>query len=116
MCTPDAYYVCQALWDLAESNGDVGHRGLNTDEINVLPTSKFTETTQSTSSLSDRGCVSGDAVSECRICLSKFEPNETLRTLPCLHRFHRDCIDTWIQVSSIIHSVFCIILTLLKFH
>jgi len=94
--------VCQALWDLAEWNGDVGRQGLNTDEINVLPTSKFMEKTQSSSSLSDRGTVSDDTVNECRICLSQFEPNETLRTLPCLHRFHRDCIDNWIQVSSLL--------------
>jgi len=97
--------VCQALWDLVESNGDVVNRGLNTHEISVLPTSKFIEKTPSVSSLSGT-TVSDDTVNECRICLSQFESNETLRTLPCLHRFHRDCIDNWIQVCSIIHSVF----------
>lgn len=89
------------LWDLAEWNGDVGNRGLNTDEINVLPTSKFTEKTQSASSLSDCGTASDETVNECRICLSQFESNDTLRTLPCLHRFHRDCIDNWIQRNAV---------------
>lgn len=104
--------MCQALWDLVESNGDVVNRGLNTHEISVLPTSKFIEKTPSVSSLSGT-TVSDDTVNECRICLSQFESNETLRTLPCLHRFHRDCIDNWIQVCSIIHSVFCTQLTVL---
>lgn len=100
MCKICIYYecivVCQALWDLAEQNGDVGERGLNKDEINVLPTSKFTQKSASTSSQSDQGAVSEDA--ECRVCLSQFKRNETLRTLPCLHRFHRNCIDNWIKV------------------
>lgn len=91
----------EALWDLAEWNGDVGPRGLNTDEINVLPTSKFAEKMQSSSSLSHHGTASDETVSECRICLSQFEPNETLRTLPCLHRFHRHCIDNWIQRNAV---------------
>ena len=95
--------VCQALWDLAERNGDVQHRGLNTDEINVLPTSKFAKKPSSTSSQSEQSTVSEDT--ECRVCLSQFEPNETLRTLPCLHRFHRNCIDKWIKVP----VLFCII-------
>jgi len=93
----DWIIVCQALWDLAEQNGDVGRRGLSADELNVLPTSKFTEKSSSTSSQSDRGANTEDP--ECRVCLSQFERNETLRTLPCLHRFHRSCIDNWITVS-----------------
>ena len=87
--------VDQALWDLAEENGDVRRRGLDSHEINVLPTSKFTENVPSSTSNSDKA-VSEDA--ECRICLSQFQRNDTLRTLPCLHKFHRDCIDNWIQV------------------
>jgi len=34
----------------------------------------------------------------CSICLSEYEPNEKLKILPhCLHRFHSDCIDQWLQ-------------------
>jgi hypothetical protein len=36
---------------------------------------------------------------ECSICLSCFEINDTLRTLPCHHSYHKDCIDQWIQQS-----------------
>ena len=93
----------EALWDLAEQNGDVGRRGLDTDEINVLPTSKVAEKKTSASSQSKKTAASDDA--ECRICLSPFESNETLRTLPCLHQFHRACIDKWIKVCKITRCV-----------
>lgn len=34
---------------------------------------------------------------ECAVCLSEFEDNQVLRTLPkCNHSFHVDCIDMWL--------------------
>ncbi|CAI9786067.1 unnamed protein product [Fraxinus pennsylvanica] len=35
---------------------------------------------------------------ECSVCLSEFEENESLRLLPnCSHAFHLPCIDTWLK-------------------
>ncbi|KAF8019526.1 hypothetical protein BT93_G0265 [Corymbia citriodora subsp. variegata] len=35
---------------------------------------------------------------ECSVCLSEFEEDETLRLLPkCNHAFHVPCIDTWLR-------------------
>lgn len=38
--------------------------------------------------------------SQCMICVEPFGRGETLRTLPCLHRYHKKCIDEWLHRSS----------------
>jgi len=42
--------------------------------------------------------------SSCCICLESYEQDEQLAILPCLHRFHRDCIHDWIKKS---HNAEC---------
>nr|XP_003226848.3 PREDICTED: RING finger protein 215 [Anolis carolinensis] len=32
----------------------------------------------------------------CAVCLDQFHKNQCLRVLPCLHEFHRDCVDPWL--------------------
>ena len=34
---------------------------------------------------------------DCRICLMKFENNENILILPCLHIFHTDCMINWLK-------------------
>ncbi|XP_076931123.1 putative RING-H2 finger protein ATL21A [Bidens hawaiensis] len=37
----------------------------------------------------------------CPICLSKYEPKDTLRTIPeCNHYFHAGCIDQWLKLNA----------------
>ncbi|KAI3886801.1 hypothetical protein MKW98_017153 [Papaver atlanticum] len=37
----------------------------------------------------------------CMICLSEYQPKETLKTLPtCNHCFHADCINVWLRLNS----------------
>lgn len=37
----------------------------------------------------------------CAVCLSEFEEDEELRTLPeCMHSFHAECIDMWLYSHS----------------
>jgi len=33
---------------------------------------------------------------KCMVCLEEFNPGEELRILPCLHRYHKNCIDAWL--------------------
>ena len=36
---------------------------------------------------------------ECSICLGKFVEDETLKLLPCTHKFHKECVETWLSRS-----------------
>ncbi|CAO3575134.1 unnamed protein product [Mortierella alpina] len=36
----------------------------------------------------------------CTICLQTYDILDLLRTLPCRHGFHVECIDTWLQTSA----------------
>ncbi|BFZ16861.1 hypothetical protein BsWGS_19900 [Bradybaena similaris] len=36
---------------------------------------------------------------ECVICMNEFMLDEQLRYLPCLHIYHKDCIDDWLMRS-----------------
>lgn len=37
---------------------------------------------------------------QCRICLSRFQLGQHVRTLPCKHKFHTDCIDPVLRKSN----------------
>ena len=34
---------------------------------------------------------------ECIICLDNIEEGDTIRNLRCMHKFHKKCIDDWLQ-------------------
>lgn len=37
-----------------------------------------------------------DGLDTCSVCLGDFFAGETVRTLPCLHRYHPSCVDPWL--------------------
>ncbi|XP_067949814.1 E3 ubiquitin-protein ligase Arkadia-like [Watersipora subatra] len=39
----------------------------------------------------------GSSDDKCTICISEYKTGEHVRRLPCLHLFHRDCVDRWLN-------------------
>lgn len=40
-----------------------------------------------------------DGDDSCTICCEAFKEGESLRLLPCFHRYHENCVDRWLQQS-----------------
>eukprot|EP00811_Abedinium_folium_P037012 NODE_9667_length_1407_cov_6.982812.p1 GENE.NODE_9667_length_1407_cov_6.982812~~NODE_9667_length_1407_cov_6.982812.p1 ORF type:complete len:309 (-),score=66.09 NODE_9667_length_1407_cov_6.982812:377-1303(-) len=68
-------------------------RGLNPHTIQ-------TGTVETTFTAEDATRVIGQPeLQHCTVCLEVFKPGDELRILPCLHRYHRSCIDIWLQTN-----------------
>lgn len=75
----------EELMELQERVGVVD-RGATKEQIESIPTRTF-EGDKGGSS--DQGC--------CAICLEDYAEGQQMRTLPCSHSFHPNCIDRWLQ-------------------
>jgi len=65
--------------------------GLNGPEIEKFPKTL----------IGDSGRLPNWNDNTCPICLSEYEPKETLRTIPaCNHYFHAHCIDEWLKMNA----------------
>ncbi len=54
--------------------------------FNLLPVSKFTQGNKDNFSEENKSCT---------ICMCQYELTEEFMILPCLHRFHSECIKEW---------------------
>jgi len=58
------------------------------NHIEALPTHSIT---------ASEVAVASEEHQHCTICIEAFHEGDELRILPCLHRYHRACIDTWLH-------------------
>lgn len=65
---------------------------LSTSQLSLLPTRIVT--------CKAEDCDEDDERRVCMVCLSEKEIGETVRTLPCMHTFHKDCVDEWLQQNA----------------
>ena len=94
--TGDDYEMLQLL-DSDEVNrlSGVINRGASDVLINSFPTRKVSPADARQQELL------GENASQCNVCLAPYELNDELRTLPCSHCFHKDCIDPWLRTNAI---------------
>jgi len=53
-----------------------------------LPTSKFTQANKEVFSEENKACT---------ICMCQYEVDDMFLLLPCLHRFHTECVGEWFK-------------------
>ncbi|XP_045194557.2 uncharacterized protein LOC123550187 [Mercenaria mercenaria] len=82
----------EALWELAENLGEVRRVGMDENDISLLPVHTYKTPTSGESENNKTDCL---------VCLSEFSDGERLRTLPCCHIYHIDCIDEWLRRNAI---------------
>ena len=77
-----------------EENEEIVDRGLTFAEIECLPTRRFkVEIKNKKSNKDSASCM-------CSICKCDYMNLEKLRTLPCFHSFHMECIDPWLAIKN----------------
>lgn len=99
-----------------DSDNVSSNSSMSEEEINALPVHKYKGTGPESedSSLQDASSSSGSPEAHvkqdsgnakgledddfmCTICLEHIKRGDLLRTLPCLHQFHANCIDPWLR-------------------
>jgi hypothetical protein len=82
---------------------------LTKEQLNMLPVSTYTakpvktKSQSSKSKTKEKGNSKNDEsnyVESCPICIVDYKTGDKVKTLPCLHKFHRECVDKWLLMKS----------------
>lgn len=76
-------------------NGRRAARGASDESIDQLPVHRVT-----TDEVEESRTNEEHPPAQCNICLGPFEVGEEIRTVPCLHKFHKECIDRWLHQNN----------------
>jgi E3 ubiquitin-protein ligase DOA10 len=70
----------------------------NNDSNNT--TVRRTSSRNNINNVADNNINNNSDKRNCSICLASYDIGDNIRTIPCLHYFHKDCIDTWLKSNS----------------
>ena len=69
-----------------------GNKGLDKGILNSLAVIKYNE---------NKSRNLDSELKRCPVCLEEFEDQAEVKFLKCLHRFHKDCINQWLNNSTV---------------
>lgn len=92
--TPDVYAGSMAIPDNSMSYESL----LELEDVPVGMSRKAIASHSSTYTFNEASAGTS-APQTCSICLEPFAQDQKLRVLPCLHAFHRPCVDKWLSQS-----------------
>merc|ERR1712129_306992 len=72
------------------------NHGLSEQIIRSLPTYEYKQSKKTKQNMED----ADEEGESCRICLQEFKVGDEMRTLPCFHSFHRECVDQWLHINT----------------
>jgi hypothetical protein len=66
-----------------------GQGGVSEAHLTIYPTHCITQ--------SEIDYLDSTNDNKCNVCLAPYEVGEEIRTIACMHKYHRQCIDTWLR-------------------
>jgi len=78
LCLPCVYMILRAFRQ---------PRSASETAIQGLKTRKY---------VAGEGDIENEGIQRCVICLREYEVDEEIKTLPCGHEFHSECVDPWL--------------------
>lgn len=118
--TGDDYEMLQQLDEVQFGGGGPSRHAASQSTINRLPIHKVTQEEidshatvgRNSSSVQDsdgeeskdiesRSASANAELTHCHICLGPYEVGDEVRTMVCLHKFHRQCIDPWLRTNAV---------------
>lgn len=91
--------VRDVLQNLLQNLEEQQPRGMSQEAIEASTLTNTLERLPCSMGERSTGSTKESTQCQCMVCLENFSEGDELRTLPCFHRFHRECIDTWLGQS-----------------
>lgn len=94
----------ELLLRLSELLGQVRQRNVSQEAVDTsIPALKYSEFIKRNpkpdiqNNISPKGhSIADHDINDCSICLNPYEGNDMVRSLPCNHVFHQNCVDKWL--------------------